>query len=278
MPTPPPSTKPPADFVIRLTGKGTRSWSVPLRRMTAVMDAVQRLVEQRDEFSLDGEGSGGEESPLQLLQVTSGSAAYRVAASDRDRALKVFEDTGRQIHAPARVDWTSASLSAIDDLSQQARAMDVEVEFRGFEPSGRGTGGKAGPVLARIGPDTFDRVTAAAFVTGRTSLFGKVERVGGVTDAKCGLRVPAQKRMVICRVATDELTRKLGRFVYQHLMVHGEATWLRGSGFVRSFVIEAVDEPASASLDEVRERVREATDNPWDAVEDREALLAELRA
>ena len=58
-----------------------------MRVLTRICNAVQRLIEQKEQEEQETLGEGEEESPLrsdspiQLLGVISGSAAYPVAAS-----------------------------------------------------------------------------------------------------------------------------------------------------------------------------------------------------
>ncbi len=43
------SKKPPSNLHVRLHGGGVRPWSVPTRHLAKVLDAVQRLIDQRED-------------------------------------------------------------------------------------------------------------------------------------------------------------------------------------------------------------------------------------
>ncbi len=238
------------------------------------MDAVQHLIEQKDKYVEEGEDNNtGEVSPLQLLDIKKGSAAYKVASEDRERSLLILQRTGDEIQKPQAAEWTSSSLSAISDLSDVARSLGCEIEFR--LPGGKGE--VFGDVLATIRPDTYSVVSSQAFVTGETSVYGKIERVGGASNMHCGLRVSNQSRMIICKVVGADLTRELGQYIYQDVMVSGTATWVRRGLFLRSLVIKSYDPPKTGSIADALEAVHKAGGSAWDEIENPQEYLAEMR-
>ncbi|NJO55608.1 MAG: hypothetical protein HC834_03760 [Rhodospirillales bacterium] len=264
--------KPSADFVVRMVGSDIRPWAVPLRKLTSAMSAVQRLIEQRDDFAEEEDEAAGKNVPLQLLDIKSGSAAYRVSSAMPAETLSILSTTGHQINSPKSVDWTSATLSSVKELSEVAKALGCVIEFR--QP---GEGRTLGGVLAKIEPDTYDKVSSAVFVTGDTSVYGKIERVGGKTEMHCGLTVPEQHRMIICKVDGAELTRELGQFMYQFLVVNGMATWVRRGSFLRSMTIRSYDPPKSGSITDALEAVYQAGGSAWDEVDDPDAAITQMR-
>lgn len=267
--------KPSPSFVVRMVGSKVRPWKVPMRKLTHAMDAVQRLIEQRDEFADDeGDESSVESTPLQLLGIVSGSAVYRVAADNPGRALSILKQTGNDINAPKSVDWTSATLSSLSDLSDVAKTLGCRVEFRAVTEDGK----RLGDILAIIEPDTYSKISSSAFVTGETSVFGKIERVGGATKMRCGLRIPHQHRMVICKVASADLTRALGQFMYEHVTVHGTATWARRGSFLKELEIKSYDPPKSGSIMKTLEAVHSVSNGAWDRIKDPRAAIADMRA
>lgn len=275
--------KPEADFVIRLVGSGMRPWRVPFRNLARVLNAVQRLVEQREEEDDADVVPSGEIAPaaaldagtLRLIDVKDSSAAYRVAAPNPKAALRLIGETGQSIKEPSKANWTLATLSSLEELSEIARSLGCEIEFR---LPGAGKGRQYGDVLATIRPSTFTEVQGTAFISGRTSVYATIERVGGATKAHCGIRIPEQlRKMVICRVDNDDLVRQLGQFIYQDVVLIGRGTWLRHSLHLRHFVIEAYEPPKTGSFRDALRRIYDAGGHAWDRVDDPDALLAEIR-
>lgn len=272
--------KPESDFVVRLVGPDVRPWRVPFRALARVLDAVQRLVEQKDESEDEqplpaGDNKAKEEAAriLHLLDVRSSSAAYAVAAPDHKMALAVLSETGRDISRPEHAEWSGASLSAIRELSEVARSLGCEIEFR--EATARG---RYGNVIAKITGTTYEKVSESAYIYGRTSVFARIERVGGATEMHCGIRLPsAPRKMVICRVASEDLVRELGQFMYQHLVLTGNAQWLRHNRQLKGLTITAFDPPKHGSILETLKRAHDVGGHAWDKIDDPHASVLEAR-
>lgn len=269
--------KPKADFVIRLVGMGMRPWAVPMRSLTRILDAVQRLVEQREETDEESPESrdtttpalGHSERILRLLDVKSGSAVYNVAAFDRTSALQVLADTAASIKSPTKSEWGSATISSIQELSEVAKSLGCEIEFR------QAVGGKRfGDIIATIKATTFSLISASAFVSGETSVYGKIERVGGAVEMHCGLRLPDHPRkMIICRVVGADLVRELGQYLYQSVIVNGKATWIRSSWQLKRMVITSFEPPKTGSVRDALDRIYEAGGDAWDKVKNPTAIV-----
>lgn len=271
--------KPNADFIVRMVGQGIRPWAVPLRTLTNILDAVQRLVEQQDRTLEDDVSYDGEthvESgyrTLHLLSVKSKSAAYAVSVPDGAAAIALLSEIGESIDSPDKANWTSPTLSSIEALSRSAKSMGCEIEFREADSSRT-----YGRVIARIAPSTYEAIAGSAFIRGRTSLYAKIERVGGATAMHCGLRLPdAPRKMVICRVVSDDLVRELGRYMYEHLIVSGDATWVKHDWRLKTLVIDSFDPPKKGSIRETLLRAHDAGGHAWDSVDDPDAAIAEMR-
>lgn len=271
--------KPKPTFVIRLVGRGIRPWRVPMRSLAKVMQAVQRLVEQRDDMVDDIESSTVVEdesrSILHLLGVTSSSAAYAVAAPDESRVIETLEAVQADIRAPERADWLDSTLSSVREISDIAKALDCEIEFR--KPRFR-TMGLGDDVIAKITPITFSEIEGAAYITASTSVYAKVERIGGATDMHCGIRLPgAPQKMVICRVQSAELVRELGQYIYQYVVISGQTTWLRHNWRLKRMIISAFEPPKTGRISDTLRCVREVGGDAWDALENPKAFMAEIR-
>jgi hypothetical protein len=116
-----------------------------------------------------------------------------------------------------------------------------------------------------------------AFITGPTSIFGKIERVGGATEMHCGIHLANQVRMVICRVATEDLVRQLGRYMYQNVMLSGEATWLRHNWHIKHFKITGFESPKTGSIRDALRRIHDAGGKAWDGIKDPAKYIKEMR-
>lgn len=274
-----PNRKPGADFLVRLVAPGLKPWLVPMRTLARICEATQRLVEQSDDGAEDDRALSkflphGKDpsSALRLISVTSSSAGYQVAAPRHEGAVNVIRQLGRSINDPVDVNWSAGALSSIQELTDVAKSLGCEIEFR--EP---GSGKVLGPVIAKISPSTYSEISEMAFVFGPTSIFGKIERVGGATEMHCGVHISGQPRMVICRVASEDLVRQLGQYMYQEVMLSGQATWLRQSWQIKHFEITGFEPPKVGSIRDALRRIHEAGGSAWDKVADPDDFIREMR-
>ena len=263
--------KPPTTFVIRLIGSELRPWDVPMRQLTRILNAVQRLIEHTEAEEMDGDEAAEEQvarpaSRIQLLGVISASAAYSVAAIDGASALSVIAATGKSLEAPSAAEWDAPSLSASKDISAAAKAIGCTVEIR--------REAKDGKILATIKPDTSEVISQSAFVAGESSVYGYLQRVGGVETPRCGLRIATQpEKMVICQVGSEELVRELGRCLYTIVRVSGKVTWFRKNWRIKSVYVRSFEPVRSGSIREALDAIREAGGKAWDDVDDPQAVI-----
>jgi len=253
-----------------------------MRNLAKVLDAVQRLVDQKDEDE-PSPALHEESSPLAIVQpignpglrligIKSMSAGYAVADPFRE-SVGVITQTGKAIGRPDRADWTQATLSSVKELSEVARSLGCVIEFR-LPSNGR----QLGDVIAKIGPSTFKDVSASAYITGPTSVLATLERVGGATEMHCGIRLVEQSRkMVICKVASVDLVRGLGNFIYQQVLLHGVAQWLRHGFFLRTMEVMSFEVPKTGSILDTLNRIYDAGGSAWDSVDDPDTEITEMR-
>jgi hypothetical protein len=271
--------KPPVNLVVRMVGPHMRPWGVPLRTLARVLEATQRLAEPPSdevpispaEEDIESEEEKANESVrpiLRLIDIKQGSAKYEVAApSDAVSRLRL---AGEGIINPSDADWAASQVRSIGDLSAIARSLGCTIEF--IDPSKKDDG-----VIARISPSTYDEIEGNAFVHGSTTVIGLLERVGGATQLHCGLRLPDQSRMLICKISDSELARQLARYLYQVVTVSGKAQWLRKTWQIKRFEIRSFDGPKTGSVIASLKATYLAGGNAWDKISDPDKYIAEMR-
>lgn len=268
--------KPPPNFIIRLDGAGIKPWLVPTRTLSRILSAVQRLVEQRDDLVDVEEPStfeaDTETRTLQLILIKNCSAGYALSSRNSEGTIAIIRETGRAVADPDHAHWHPSTISSLDELSQIARQLGCVVEFREMR-GGRGLG----PVLAVIRSDTFSEVQRRAFVRGHTSVYGRLERVGGASAMKCGIHVHGRSKMLFCEVASSDLVRELGKHIYTDVVLSGQATWYTFNKQLKSLKVTSFSPAKTAPLAEVAKRIREAGGSAWDEVADPDAYIREMR-
>jgi len=258
------------DFEIRLVGPDVKPWRVPMRALTRALNAVQRLMEPTMDEPSEGEQERRGEAALHLVRVTSGSAKYAVSADDPVRTIKTLTDAGTALKYPNAQEWDLDLLSPLETLSDVARSLTCSIEFKEC--------GKDGVVFATFDSGSYASLAATAFVVGESSVYGYLERVGGATEQRCGLRLPNQpSRMIYCTVETEDLVRKLGTHIYENVQVSGTVTWLRKAWRVKTVHVKDFEPSKTGSILETLDRIYEAGGKVWDDVDDPDRLIAEMR-
>lgn len=256
-------------FRIRFVGSGIDPSSVPFRSLATTLQAVQRLAAGVDEFSPTTQPEI-DQFALHLVKVTKGSAVYRVAAADPSAVLSRLSRAGIALSDPDKGDDKDLPLSPLADLSAVARKLHCTIDLVGADDDNS--------VLARILPESYRTVAEHVLVNGETAISGKVVRVGGATSFHCHLRLKAQPRkLLVCRVETPDLVRKLGQHLFQDVTVSGEATWYRRTWQLRTFRIRSMKQLERRPLIESFKALREAGGKAWDKIEDPLKYLREAR-
>ncbi len=277
------------DFTIRLVGEGLRPGRVPARTLNRILSAVQRLVDQRDDWGADDwitnervdldQGEDGQtddqsrSSTLHLIGIKSTSAAYEIASMARERTLRLLHELGSGINAPADSGWRPSTISSVDDLSQVALQLRCTIEFR--EPSNDTS---LGELIAEIRPDTAAQISQGAFTYGHTSVYGRLEGVGGATARRCRIHVRDRPHMLFCDVATTELVRELGKYIYADVILTGAAVWYRSNHQLKTLNVCSFDVAKKESFTEINRQIRDAGGDAWDNIPDPDAYLREMRS
>ncbi len=252
-------------FEIVFEGEGIYPEEIPLGTLSRALSAVQRIAGGDDFLEEEKEEEDGS---LRLLGVRRGSAVFKLGVKSTSPAVSHLRLVGKVLANPEEAGQNDFLLRPIEQLSTIARSLNCSITIREAR-------GKKG-ILAKIEPSSYESISGSLLVKGETSFVGKVQRVGGATDTKCGLRVGFQHRMLICKVARAEVARKLGEKLYQEVVVHGTAHWLKNSWRLFSFKIQDISQPVQGSLIDAFDELRKAGGKAWDTVEDPTAYLEEV--
>jgi hypothetical protein len=259
-------TKTPPVFEIYLKGSGVRPEAIPLTTLSQILSAIQRLTAGPSVSHHEKEEE--DVTALRLLNIKRGSTTLPMYVPAQDHAIDQLRIASRVIENPDTMGDNDYILKCMKDLSAASRFLGCPIVVR--KP------GKNGEVFAAFDENTYKNVTKDSFVSGTTSIVGKVERVGNATGARCELRVPIQDRMIFCKVRNIDLARKLGQLLYEEVVVHGEAMWLKTSWKIIKFEITGVTQPIKGSLDEALEALRNAGGDGWDRIDDPVAYIEEM--
>lgn len=248
---------------VRLIRDGLAPSHVPVAVLSRLLQAIG---------SLGGESAKPSESPddvgaFQLVQVKNGSALYALS-SGSERAIERLRVVGKILEGAELPTDIEGYLRPIEEISHVAHSLRCVVELC---PSDCG-------VIARIEPDSYPKLAKRVFVQGDATLFGRIERVGGVTRTKCSLRIAGRAELLYCRVESKELARSLGQHLYQQATVQGIATWVRTNWSLHEFLIQAATPFRPRPLLEAMRALHDAGGSAWDRIDDVDAFVQDIRS
>jgi len=262
--------KPAATFEVKLVGPDVLPEKIPLRVVSDALSAVQDIASGRDSFE---EQHVSPEKSINLLDVRRGSAAYRCVARAPEEAIANLIRFGVLLSSlddkQGSSDDLATSLRPIAVLSEIARTVGGRVEVRVVDQHRT-------PAFS-VGQEDYQRISERLFVTGETTIVGKVERAGGATEMRCLLRVPGRRRILYCDVKTQALARRLGQHLYEEIAATGTATWIHHTWRVFAFTINDFTQPRLGSVSEAIKDLRNVGLNAWDKVDNPEKYIQELR-
>lgn len=260
--------KPAATFEVTFKRPGIVPEQIPVRAVSEALSAVQDLASGRDPFI---SAKVDPEETIGLLNVRRGSAVFLCVAKKPKEAIANLRQMGKLLDEPDQTDGDrlAAALPAVDTLSTIARTLDCTVSIR--EATSRN-----GSLLTVTG-SSFEQISSRVLLRGDTTIFGRVERVGGSTGTRCALRLPVRRHILYCDVESRELARRLGQHLYENIAAVGTAVWVHRSWHVYSFTVRDFYQPDLGEPGKIIQALRDAGLKAWDEVEDPDALLREIR-
>lgn len=252
----------PTLFTVRFAGKNVRPDTVSLRSLAEAFGAVSVIIGEREAKKNQDELS------MHLLRVRSGSARYLATTNHASQVVQNrLSRFGEILKEPSEDNGdTDDFVDPLQRLSRVAKRNACTLEIlHGDE------------VLAKITPRSYRDFMNAAYVTGETSLYARIERVGGRSKLHCAVQVPRQSEQVWCSVQNEEMTEILGHNMFKTVLLRGTATWHRRTWRVRRFSItEVVPSKQKTFVDAVRGAFNHGG-SVWANAENPLDRLAEIR-
>jgi hypothetical protein len=224
-------------FSVRFVSDDISPQQVPLRAVNEALSAVQDIASGRDPFVTS---KVDPTKAMNLVRVRSGSATYACVSHAPTEAMTNLTRAGALISAEDMVEDSSlvAVLKPLEKLSEVARTLKCRLEVIAAPEST--------PLLIVEG-NAYDRISKRLLVEGDATVVGRVERAGGATEMRCGLRVPGRHHLLYCGVATRNVVQRLGQHLYEHIAAVGTAKWIHRTRYIYTFKIADFSQPPSLS-------------------------------
>ena len=252
---------PEPELELKLVGEGLVPGGVKSRELAEVMTALEDAIAAT--ASKQDPGVARDTLVVGLSGVAEGSIRLFFRSPSRALISSAFATIGVALSTASYNELPNAALKPLSALVAFAARHHCAAELR--------IPGQDAP-LATITAET--AIPAPIQVSGYTTLYGRVIRVGGRRPR--AMVETVQGETVFCEVSRD-VARRLGERLYQHAEFRGVATWDADDWSLAAFRISEVEESGTLKPSAVMQQLRGLVGEHFDDVRDVPAHVAALR-
>ena len=247
---------------VSFTGEGIRPDNVKASDVADILKAIETMVEAhvlRDHPKIEKETV-----VVGLVSIKSSSLDLQFSSTIPTLAIAAFQDTGQAIRDKDFSRLPSGSFGALDLVVSFTRKRQCVADFIILD-------GKK-DVIATITPDT--TVERKPLLTGETTIYGQVVRVGGRTPR---VMIEMVDGSTIFCDANIDIARTLGGRLYQVVGLAGIAEWDSKTLAMDTFTIKAILPYEATSFKEAMAELAEMTKSYYADITDVPKYIASIR-
>ncbi len=139
--------------------------------------------------------------------------------------------------------------------------------------TGEISGGEEIPV-AQITPETEIKISDEFFYQGDTTIYGKVERVGGAVPR---VRVKLDDDQIIYTEVKESEAKRLAKDLYEVVCLKGTAKWRKENLKIEDFKLEQVVDFHDTPISEAIKELKGVIGHKWDEIRDTVEYLNRIR-
>lgn len=247
---------------VSFIGEGIKPDSVKASDIADILKAVENMVEAqvfRDHPEVDKE-----QVIVGFVNIKSDSVDLQFVSPIQQIVFPIFQGIGEAVMANDYRDLPAGSIEALDTIVTFSRKKQCIAEL--VTTNGRRK------VLARITPKTV--LEKRAKLSGETTVYGKVVRVGGKEPRAMVELLNGQ--IVFCET-TEAIARKLGTRLYTNVGLFGVAHWDAESLKLQQFTISDVTPYEELPLEDAMNQLAKAVGVYYGDVTDVDKYIADIR-
>jgi len=247
---------------VSFSGEGVKPNSVKASDIADILKAVEDMVEAqvfRDHPEIDKE-----QVILGFVSIKGDSVDLKFVSPIEEIVFPIFQAIGGAVTANDYRDLPAGSIEALDKIVTFSRKRQCVAELV--------TGNGHRRVLATITPDiVFEK---RARLTGETTVYGRVVRVGG-KDPRAMVEL-LNGQTIFCDT-TEAIARKLGIRLYTNVGLLGLARWDAESLKLEQFTITDVTLYEELPLEDAMNQLTKAVGIYYRDVTDVDKYIADIR-
>jgi hypothetical protein len=193
-----------------------------------------------------------EEVFISLIDVQENSAHYRFVPNVKNVVFAAAATINTAIATQAIGTLPYKTVEHLGEIWKFTKEKNCQAEFTG----------KSLP-KAVIVPEVPIQISKDFFFEGETTIYGKIERVGGSAPK---VRVKLDNDDVLYLEVDESLAKKLANRLYESIALKGMAKWRKHDYRIEDFKIEAVQHFEAGKITEAMKELRGSIGAFWDKV------------
>ena len=216
-------------------------------------------------IAVRGQPEREEEILVGLAEIQDQSIGLAFASNDKATVLHSYQELLSALSNRVFRSLPAQTLDGLRTLTEFSRQRRCTTQFW--------NGTQAGPVL-ELDSDFVLDLPRPEYVRGETTLYGKVERVGGVRPR---VKLRLSTREVMYGDISEDQARELGKRMYLPAGLRGQATWDPQDGSVVYFRVEEILPYVGGGVRAGFDELNTATRGAYNQVEDVDQLALRIR-
>ena len=214
-------------FEIRLTGGGLLPETLPIQELADILKSIELILGSVAHDQ--NQGLNSEDFVVGLVHIEKGSARLKFASTLSEVALAALLTVTSAISTCDYNKIPNSALIGLKDLSNYTSKHGCDLQIY--------KEGDFSAPLAEISANVSLSLPGAPTVTGKTSIYGQIERIGGV-EPKVVVRT-LDNELLYCTLSAP-LARILASSLYETVGLSGTATWELKSYRILEFNAEEI--------------------------------------
>ncbi len=249
---------------IKITGKGIYPNTIKLKELSELLGNIETLlynviVNENPKIKTD-------EIVIGLENIEEGSLKLHLSSTFKQLTLLALNIISESVSKNNYDKLPKDSLTALKNISYFSQRRKCNIEFR--------TDMKSKLPSAMITPDSSIKTLEPTIITGETTIFGKIEKIGGVTPAVT-LRLADNSK--ISSKLSKEQAVELSSKLYSWVSLYGKAYWDIKDNSVQAFDIIRIENYDHKPIDSAVKNLSDKYGHYFDDIPDVIKYVEDIR-
>ena len=250
---------------IRLKGDGMTPGLVRSRDLAQLIEAVEDMIAA--EVAASHDDIKKEQIVIGLSDVVPGSVTLAFASSTEELTAPALERIAHSVETNDFYALPEDSIKSLKVLSKFSQAKNCTAEIYAVNGSEK--------LLTAITPET--RIQDYEPIRGETIIYGVVTRVGGANEESPTIQIRTIEGRLLYCTANRKNAKIAAQCLYQQIGLMGIAEWDIKTYEIKAFTVTEISNYEATPLSEAVESISQSYGEYFDAIDDVDSFVRELR-